>query len=303
MTVRSALVLTVFIAVGVAQERIGRAQEEPDANAIGHACDGGDIRSCVQLGVLYSNGYGVPKDEQKASALFQKACDRGSTAACSNLGSFYAMGRGVPRNGAKAAALYQRACNAGEPAGCYGLGFAYEWGLGVPKDQTKADALYQRACSDGDAAGCSKNFVPSVAERRVTVVAQAPPQLNETLQAAIQAVMPGSQAPDPMAIGHACDRGNTFSCLQLGILYSSGGRVPRDQGRAAALFLRACDRESPLACDLLGFAYEWGIGVPKDQNKATALYQRGCDGGDAAGCSKLNGTLRHTGNGRLNPQD
>ena len=53
------------------------------------ACDGGNMRGCYNLGVMYTNGDGVEKDFSKAAELFKKACDGGEMDGCRNLGVMY----------------------------------------------------------------------------------------------------------------------------------------------------------------------------------------------------------------------
>ena len=53
------------------------------------ACDGGDMRGCHNLGVMYEKGNGVEKDLGKAVQLFKKACDGGDLDGCRNLAIMY----------------------------------------------------------------------------------------------------------------------------------------------------------------------------------------------------------------------
>ena len=48
------------------------------------ACDGGDMRACQNLGLIYYNGDGVRQDKVKAKELFGKACDGGYMNGCKN---------------------------------------------------------------------------------------------------------------------------------------------------------------------------------------------------------------------------
>ena len=59
------------------------------------ACDGGNMRGCRSLGVMYDNGIGVEKDFSKAAELFKKACNGGEMLGCRNLGIMYDNGNGV----------------------------------------------------------------------------------------------------------------------------------------------------------------------------------------------------------------
>ncbi len=40
------------------------------------------MQGCFNLGVLYDDGSGVPKDAAKAGALYQQACKGGLAEAC-----------------------------------------------------------------------------------------------------------------------------------------------------------------------------------------------------------------------------
>ncbi|MBP9086109.1 MAG: sel1 repeat family protein [Kofleriaceae bacterium] len=82
------------------------------------ACKGGDMVSCTNLGVLYEQGIGVPKDATKAAALFEQACKGGDMVGCANLGILHADGTGVPKDATKAAALFQQACAGGLAQAC-----------------------------------------------------------------------------------------------------------------------------------------------------------------------------------------
>ena len=50
------------------------------------------------LGVMYTNGEGVPQDDVEAVKWYRLAADQGNAKAQFNLGVRYANGKGVPRN-------------------------------------------------------------------------------------------------------------------------------------------------------------------------------------------------------------
>ncbi|MGE4220663.1 MAG: tetratricopeptide repeat protein, partial [Alphaproteobacteria bacterium] len=65
------------------------------------------------LGYMYANGEGVPKDYDKALALFRKAAAGKNAEAMLNLGYHYQHGLGVPKDPNEAAAWYRKAADAG----------------------------------------------------------------------------------------------------------------------------------------------------------------------------------------------
>jgi hypothetical protein len=88
----------------------------------GRNCNGGRLPGCVNLGIMYMNGYGTVKDENRAVALFQQACNGDYLLGCVHLGGMYLSGRGVSRDVSKAATLFQKACDGGNAFGCTRLG-------------------------------------------------------------------------------------------------------------------------------------------------------------------------------------
>ncbi len=57
----------------------------------------GHASAQYNLGVMYANGRGVPKDEQQAVVWYRKAAEQGHASAQYNLGNMYANGRGDPQ--------------------------------------------------------------------------------------------------------------------------------------------------------------------------------------------------------------
>ncbi|MFZ3340217.1 MAG: GAF domain-containing protein, partial [Terriglobales bacterium] len=62
----------------------------------------GDPDAQWQLGILYHDGDGVPKDDTLAVQWFQRAAEQGYVRAQSTLGAYYWAGRGVPQDLSKA---------------------------------------------------------------------------------------------------------------------------------------------------------------------------------------------------------
>ena len=62
------------------------------------ACNGREMPSCSNLGIMYANGNGVEKNEQKAVELYKKACDGGNMHGCRNLVVMYTNGNGVEKD-------------------------------------------------------------------------------------------------------------------------------------------------------------------------------------------------------------
>lgn len=84
------------------------------------------------LGILYSEGRGVPTNYAKAKQLFEQAISLGYISATVNLGNLYLRGTGVPKDYARAKQLYEQASEAGYAEGLANLAIMYADGVGIP---------------------------------------------------------------------------------------------------------------------------------------------------------------------------
>ena len=103
----------------------------------------------LNLGVMYSNGYGVSRDYAEAVNLYRKAADQSYAPAQFNLGVMYSSGYGVSRDYAEAVNLWLKAAEQGLVQAQYNLGVMYEKGLGVPKNISEARRWYQESSAQG----------------------------------------------------------------------------------------------------------------------------------------------------------
>ncbi len=101
-----------------------------------------DPRAQYAMGVLYENGFGVPKDAQQAVAWYRQAAEQGNSDAQYNLGAMNEHGVGIPVNYAEAARWYRPAAEAGDIDALSNLGVLYQKGQGVQQDKVLALALY-----------------------------------------------------------------------------------------------------------------------------------------------------------------
>lgn len=81
-------------------------------------CEAGDPTSCRQVGVLYLDGFALPKSHAAAAVWLKKACDRDDAIACRVLGLLHRDGAGVPRDPALSARLLTRACERKDDEAC-----------------------------------------------------------------------------------------------------------------------------------------------------------------------------------------
>jgi TPR repeat protein/uncharacterized RDD family membrane protein YckC len=278
--------------------------------ALQKAANQGNAMAQNNLGWLYQNGEGVPKDLGKAAELYQKAADQGNAFGQNNLGWLYRNGEGVPKDLGKAAELYQKAADQGNVLGQNNLGWLYQNGEGVPKDLGKAAELYQKAADQGNALGQNNlgwlyqngEGVPKDLGKAAELYQKAADQGNALAQANLAWLYRSGQGvPKDLKKGaelyqKAADQGNADARTNLAWLYQSGQGVPKDLKEAAELYQKAADQGDASAQANLGWLYENGQGVPKDSKKAAALYQKAADQGNATAQTNL-GWLYQSGQG------
>ncbi|MBU2488818.1 MAG: sel1 repeat family protein [Proteobacteria bacterium] len=70
----------------------------------------------LNLGMMYENGNGVPKNPAEAARWYEKGAEKDDPACLVRLGILLANGRGVPKDRVKALGCFFRAVELGEPA-------------------------------------------------------------------------------------------------------------------------------------------------------------------------------------------
>ena len=240
----------------------GRTHEYDKAlTALKKGCDGGDARSCVNLGGMTLEGIGTKADPVAAAPLFESGCNSGDAIGCGRLGAAYHSGTGVTRDDTKAAGLLRKACDGGQAHACGELGAMMRDGTGVAKDETAALGLLKRGCYGGDARSC--NLAGEQAESRDAITASIFYQR-------------GCFSSDFKESGR--------SCAGLGRVLQAGPMA--DEQRSHLAFEWACNKMNSLGCAVMKVA--WGNSQPvfPDVTEEIRL-ERVCNGGDARACATL----------------
>lgn len=97
------------------------------------------------LGVLYHQGLGVPRDITKAIGWYRAAADLGHPEAQYNLGIAYIEGIGTNYNAREAARYFESAARGGVKEAAYNLGLIHENGLLGQADMNEAVFWYKTA--------------------------------------------------------------------------------------------------------------------------------------------------------------
>ena len=138
-----------------AMYQLGRAyaanKQMPEAMAIWRkAADKGSTSAMVELGVIYGNGIGVPKDDAQARKLFERAAEAGNPRGVSNLAAISSVSGGAPADPARARAILSKASDT-NPEAQYQLGMMMAEGIGGPQDDVSARGLFEKASAQGHA--------------------------------------------------------------------------------------------------------------------------------------------------------
>lgn len=118
--------------------------------------EAGNADAQYDLGTMYSDGHGVPRDEHKAEAWWQKAAQQGQADAEFSLGFLLVYGAGegedaVLADPAAGLPWLQKAAAQGHASAEYFLGYLYWSGIAVPADPEKALTYSLDAAAQGRA--------------------------------------------------------------------------------------------------------------------------------------------------------
>jgi TPR repeat protein len=105
------------------------------------------------LGLLYANGQGLPKDDVQARQWWEKAAVQGHAEAQANLGVLLVYARGGPQDYKMAVYWLRLSANQGNDLAQRKLGLMYERGDGVQQDYVRAYMWYSLGAAKGMEAG------------------------------------------------------------------------------------------------------------------------------------------------------
>ena len=121
------------------------ADQSALADILQPCADAGNAQAENYLGLVYLNGLGVEKDQEKAFDLISRAASKGYANAQYNLGRLYKYGMGCELSFDKAMDWFQTATANGNQRAAYSLGYMYYKGFGVPQDYSRAVHWFQKS--------------------------------------------------------------------------------------------------------------------------------------------------------------
>ena len=107
----------------------------------------GHARAQYIVGVMYSEGSGVPQDYGETEKWYRMAAAQGHEEAQNDLGFMYGTGEGVPQDYAEAVRWYRMAAEEGFILAQYNLGLMYAGGKGVTQNYVVAHMWFSVGAS------------------------------------------------------------------------------------------------------------------------------------------------------------
>lgn len=148
------------------------------------AAEQGDVSAQYCIGVMYHKGQGVAQDFAQAISWYNKAAELGHAQAQTNIGTLYYTGQGVPKDEIKAASWFAKAAEQKHESAIYNLGVMYKEGHGVAQNAVVALALFELIATDPASNGAKA--------KAVTITRMSPKQVESATQLAAEIVKPGN---------------------------------------------------------------------------------------------------------------
>ena len=148
------------------------------------------------LGLMYSQGLGVPRDFRRAAELWKRAAEEDYSLAQYNLALAYFSGKGVSRDERMAVVWFEKAARAGLPEAQYAMGQLLRVGKVTRRDEGQALTWYKLAAAQGHAEAAAQ--AESLAGRGV--VAKDPVPIEP---APVAAAAPSESAGELPAVPQA----------------------------------------------------------------------------------------------------
>ncbi len=102
-----------------------------------------------EVALMLEHGLGCEQNYSEAAFWYEEGAKRGHLESFNNLGVLYKEGHGVPKDEERTFICFSRAAEGGLPQGLYNLGMLYDQGVGCQRDQDKALDLCRKAAYAG----------------------------------------------------------------------------------------------------------------------------------------------------------
>jgi TPR repeat protein len=261
----------------------------------------GDAHEQYKLGVFYSRGEGVEKDELAAFKWFRKAADQNLAPAQYTLGNYYHDGLTVEKDYAEAVRWYRKAIEQNHAGAQYNLGVCYRDGQGVPKDGPEAVHWFRKAADQnyaqaqynlGVCYSLGQGVEQDLAEMLRWYRKSAGQHYAEAQSGLAGCYYGGRGVAQDFSealkwFRQAAEQNWAGAQYNLGVCYYTGQGVAKDEVEAAKWFRKAAEQGDADAQLVLGLLHELGSGVLVDKAEAYTWYLRAAYQGNTFSQGKL----------------
>lgn len=237
--------------------------------------DRGNAAAQYNVGIIYFDGKGVPRDVKKAFKWLRIASHQKHKKAQNKLAAMYASGIGIDQDYVKAFQWYQKAAGLGLAEAQFNLGEMYYHGKGVEKSEVEAKKWWLKASRQQWPNAKLRltgkkptKIVKKQAAPPVETPAVNAPALSNTSSAPLPAIIP---APTVVLKKSAINLNPDEPMQQyiLGRKYFSGKGLKKDIKQAFKWWKKSAELDNPAAQYSLAMLYFSGRGVK--QNDAAAF--------------------------------
>ena len=247
------------------------------------------------LGIFSEAGVGMERPSPaEALEWYKKAVRQGSLDAATNIGLMYAEGRGIPKNPAEAVIWLRKAAEGGDAAAQYNLALIYDRGNGISKDEKESIRWLTAAAEQNvvpallDLANPYMHPPASTSadvDRAIPYYKKAAELGSARAQAILGTIYAKGLHGQPdyeqsvKWYRMAADQGEREGECGLAIRYALGQGVPVDLQEARRLFTAAADQGQREAQYDLAIMCEEGKGGPADRALAEHYFQLAAEQG------------------------
>ena len=253
------------------------------ANCYRKAAEQNDAAAQYNLGVCYKDGLGVAKDYVEAMKWWRKAAAQDHAMAQHNLGNSYRDGQGVAKDYAEAVKWYRKAAEQNFAPAQNDLGVCHANGLGLTKDHVEAYKWWLLAAAQGDE--LARNAMPKL-ERfmRREQIAQGQKLASDFKPPEVPPLDPQQGLADSQPLADLRSKaatGDAQAQNELGeALYAGKRGVAKNAAEAVKWWRKAADQNHLVAQYNLAVGYERGDGVAKYEVEAYKWYRLAAKQGD-----------------------
>ena len=265
------------------------------------AAGSGSAVAQANLGILYRDGLGVPRDPAEAMNWFRQAADQDNLTAIIEIGRLYRFGRGVPKNVPEALRWFQRAADREDRLGLLNLGWMHGYEAETPINQQTALQYYERAAGLGEPEAMYELYFSYRDGKGVGVDKS---KAMEWLRKAAEGGCANAQYLLGYENGHtigkrdvaeaikwwtrAAEQNHLKALDEMADVYLNGDGVEQDEERALEFVRKAADLDYGAAQFKLAWMYSQDIGEPRnEQDRPFNLLLHSAANGDGDGCLAL----------------